>query len=437
MKLANIAVRNLSRQKKRSLLLAGAIAVGIFIVTLVNGFSAGTVRSLKENMADMIGGHVFITVQHRENDKTIELITDDTALVAALHKQGIQDKDIAKTVDLEGSAIFNSKEKMEILVGVDWVADSGIRAKLAIPPADFEKAINVPNGIIISQKTAEKLQIKLGDSLLFRCKTVSGQQNVGEFIVSYVTNDTTDFGSMVTFTDKKIVNQLANLPDPKDYLNLRIHLSSVDAAPLFAAKLEKDLAKDFKIAPKSNQMMGMDSNVFQMNQSTGFTGERLQVTTINDMLSSFGVDQLSAFVALLSLVLLIVLLLIIMLGIANTFRMILYERIHEIGTMRALGMHRGEVRSLMLYEAVFLSILGVIIGVAVAGATMVILGLINFGTDSMISLLLNKGHLSFIFEPISMTVSIILVVVLTWLAALGPANKAAKLLPAEALRTTN
>ena len=433
MKLAQIALRNLSRQKRRSFLLAGAIAVGILIVTLVNGFSAGTVRVLKENMADMIGGHVFVTVQHREGDKTIELITDDSKLINALHKLGIQDSAISKTVDMQGTVLFSGKETMQIMVGVDWVRTSSIRNKLAISQADFDKAVSIPNGVIISKKTADKLKAALGDSVLLKCKTVSGQQNVGDFQVSYITGDTSEFGGMVAFANKEVINQLANLPSPAAYLNLRIRLPSTNLAPAFAIKLEAELAKDYQIAPKTTSMMNMEDNVIRVNQSSGFTGERVQVTTINDMLSV--VTQMSDGFSIASLIMLVFLLAITMLGIANTFRMILYERIQEIGTMRAVGMQRGEVKRLMLYEAVFLSLLGVVIGVVLAGIGMALLGLINFGTDSMISILLNNGHLSFMFDPLSMIISTILVVLFTWLAALGPAGKAAKLSPAEALRT--
>ena len=43
-----IAFRNLSRQKKRSFLLGGAIAFGVLIITLVNSFTAGLVENIQE-----------------------------------------------------------------------------------------------------------------------------------------------------------------------------------------------------------------------------------------------------------------------------------------------------------------------------------------------------------------------------------------------------
>jgi putative ABC transport system permease protein len=123
-----------------------------------------------------------------------------------------------------------------------------------------------------------------------------------------------------------------------------------------------------------------------------------------------------------------------MVGILNTFRIIMYERTREIGTMRALGMQRKGVRKLFLMEAFFLSLGGTIAGFIFAGIVMTILSLINFGMDSPMFLLLNNGHLSFSLAPLQIMRNILLVSGLTLLAAFFPARKAAKLKPSDSLR---
>ena len=57
----------------------------------------------------------------------------------------------------------------------------------------------------------------------------------------------------------------------------------------------------------------------------------------------------------IGLVIFFILLVITMVGITNTFRMILIERTKEIGTMRAFGMQRHVVRNVFLMEALLLS----------------------------------------------------------------------------------
>ncbi|HPB65302.1 MAG TPA: hypothetical protein PLW80_02005, partial [Spirochaetales bacterium] len=59
--LANIALRNLTRQKKRTVLLGSAIAFGVMIVTLINGFAGAFSANVAENFSDLMAGHVFVS----------------------------------------------------------------------------------------------------------------------------------------------------------------------------------------------------------------------------------------------------------------------------------------------------------------------------------------------------------------------------------------
>ena len=114
---------------------------------------------------------------------------------------------------------------------------------------------------------------------------------------------------------------------------------------------------------------------------------------------------------------LIVLFVIIMVGITNTFRIIMFERIKEIGTMRSMGMQRGEVRNLFLFEALFIALGGAIAGLALAGVAMGILSLVNFGMDTPIFIILKNGHLTFRLEFWRTALDIGIVAVLTLIAA--------------------
>ena len=60
MAFATIAFRNLNRQKKRSYLLGGAIAFGVLIVTLIDGFSGAFMQNVSENFSNIAAGHVFV-----------------------------------------------------------------------------------------------------------------------------------------------------------------------------------------------------------------------------------------------------------------------------------------------------------------------------------------------------------------------------------------
>jgi putative ABC transport system permease protein len=164
-----------------------------------------------------------------------------------------------------------------------------------------------------------------------------------------------------------------------------------------------------------------------------WSGVKYRVITLNDMLQQ--VQQIVNVLNSSSLVILIVLFLIIMVGITNTFRIIMYERIREIGTMRSIGMQRGEVRSLFLYEAAFLSVGGVFAGIVLALIIMGGVSLVNFGLNSPLFIILKNGHMTFSLQLARTIGNVVIVAGLTLAAAFFPARKAARLDPAVALRT--
>jgi ABC-type antimicrobial peptide transport system permease subunit len=66
---------------------------------------------------------------------------------------------------------------------------------------------------------------------------------------------------------------------------------------------------------------------------------------------------------------------------------------------------------------------------------MACVGFIRFDPQSPVFLILKQGHLSFYLPPLRALGNILIIAVLTLVAVYAPANAAAKLSPAEALRT--
>lgn len=435
MKFAQIALRNLSRQKRRSLLLASAIAFGVMIVTAVNGFSAGTVRIIKENVADLIGGHVFIDVQRQVEGKTISYIEDDTRLVELLKTMGIPEDRMHRTVMLQGTFKIGSRETMARIVGTDWDSEKEMPARLGLPGSVVEALKADPAGLVISRLVADKLKLDVGDEIGVTGKTVFGAADRMDFTIKYITEDKSEVSGTMAFGSRSAIASFVQLPEGA-YQTLRVRLGSLEEATPFAMLLKSRITELYPLAEEDSGGMGMnmDSNVFQMGrEEKDFEGLQVRITDINSMLSFF--NTISGGLALASFIMLVILLAITMIGIYNTFRMILYERTQEIGTMRAVGMLRKHVKRIFLLEALFLALLGVGLGAVLAAGVMSLLSLFNFGTEGAVAMILQNGHLSFTLDFGSLVVSILLVSFFTVLAAWAPARKAAKLAPADALRT--
>jgi putative ABC transport system permease protein len=79
------------------------------------------------------------------------------------------------------------------------------------------------------------------------------------------------------------------------------------------------------------------------------------------------IDQIDQILAIV-IVLLLLAIVISLFGIVNTLSLSIYERVHEIGLLRAVGMTRTQVRGMIRVEAVIIAVLGATFGVVIGVA---------------------------------------------------------------------
>jgi ABC-type lipoprotein release transport system permease subunit len=145
--------------------------------------------------------------------------------------------------------------------------------------------------------------------------------------------------------------------------------------------------------------------------------------------------KLESALNLITLSAVLILLFIIQVGVVNTLRMTIRERTREIGTMRAIGMQKGEVRAQFLLETFFLAVAACIGGVILAYIGMGLLKLITFqSTGNPLAMLLVSGHLNFKPTLIGGSLYVMLIVAIAVATAWFPSRRAANLRPSEALR---
>lgn len=114
------------------------------------------------------------------------------------------------------------------------------------------------------------------------------------------------------------------------------------------------------------------------------------------------------------------------LGIVNTLTMNILEQTRELGVLRAIGLKRGQLRRLVLAQAIglaFLSIVpGVIVGLALSWIT-------NMTTPAL------SGHeLSFQFHPLFVAMCCLIALIVSFVAALLPARRASQINVIESLQ---
>jgi putative ABC transport system permease protein len=132
--------------------------------------------------------------------------------------------------------------------------------------------------------------------------------------------------------------------------------------------------------------------------------EQAQVSSVNQLLG--------LVYALLALAVLIALI-----GIVNTLMLSVFERTREIGLLRAVGMRRRQVRTMIRSEAVILAIFGAVIGIIIGTGMGV----------ALVSSLKQQGITDTVVPVPNLVIFLVLAAVLGLLAATWPARRAAKL----------
>jgi putative ABC transport system permease protein len=126
-----------------------------------------------------------------------------------------------------------------------------------------------------------------------------------------------------------------------------------------------------------------------------------------------GIDQmLNLIYVMLALAVLIALM-----GIANTLALSIFERTRELGLLRAVGMTRSQLRSVVRWEAVIIALLGTALGLVIG---------LFFGW-ALFTALRDQGFERFSAAPGQLAVVVVLAALAGVVAAILPARRAARL----------
>lgn len=445
--IVRIAFRNTRRQGRRAVLLGGAIAFGVMIITLLNSFTSGAVGNIKNNLSYAVGGHIFITgTELTDGRREVGRIGDDAVLRDAVEEADPRIISVHRRSAAFATLIFGSKTVMQRIEGVDFAEETDLFRGLQVREgATAVDHLAEPRSLILPASAAERLGVMVGETVLVRMQTVTGQQNVGEFLVSAITDEVAGFGMSAAYTSLAYLNSLLGLNE-KEYQVFNVFLRDIQqidavADEIFAALTSAGALVERPYADISSHSEFEDEGMEVLGQLFGqatvkiaeepWEGTKFSVTTLNEMMqpvvAAMGVlDGIARGIF-------IILLVITGVGIVNTFRMIMIERTREIGAMRAFGMQKGTVRRIFLWEAAIIGLAGGAVGLILAGAVALVVSRLDLSAIQGLEFFLDGGHITFAVTPAALVTNMLVVLVISVAAALLPANAAANLQPVKAL----
>lgn len=448
----SLAIRNVFRQKRRTVLLAAALAAGVMVITLLESFTAGMTVSLAEKVERMQGGHLFVSgTAASPSGTSIPLLRDPGAAVAIADGLGIRYSGISERSRTQAKLVFGHREASlgldglsadrEDLSGLDMV--SGVR--------------DLPGKggfILLPDETAERLRIVAGDLLIVKLSTATGQQDIGNLAVAGIFRQELTIGQSRAYVDIEDLNALLNLPSGSvQTLGFRlVDPNSQDEAKAALAQAFTDRGLSDTAGSSMSAMgsasgfsgfmgtmmraegMGMSSTI---PRSSGLEPDYidLQVSNVNDVTSQL--SSLADTMNLISVGLFVVLLFIALMGLSSAYRMAMIERTPEIGTLRALGAPRSRVLKLFLAEALFVSLIGAAAGTALAFIAMPLLSFLRIQEAGPIAIFLRSGRMVFKPEALKTTVNALILAVAGMAAVFPQARKASRMNPAAALASVS
>lgn len=166
---------------------------------------------------------------------------------------------------------------------------------------------------------------------------------------------------------------------------------------------------------------------------SGWRGAILDVQTVHEVVSD--ALEIADVLTIITFVGVFILFFVIQIGVVNLLRTTIRERTREIGTIRAIGMQRGDVRWCFVTEVLLLTVFACLAGIVLAFILMKIFSTISIdaGGQDLGAFLVNQ-HLYFVTRMGDLVTHFVIILGIAFLTAYFPARKAANLSVTDALR---
>ena len=407
--LLRIAIRNLIRYKRRTLLTASLITIGVIFVLVFMAISGSFKNMMVSQITDSFLGHIQI------HKKGYVSSIDTLPLTMNMETQAIKKvkKAISNVPEIEAYSMrIKFGGMFSNFVETTNVRLNGVYPKEEIKtvPLFSERIIkgkkNIVKGeILVPELLAKGMKVKIDDIIVVIATNKDGSVNGKQFKVGGILESATGPGGRDGYI---------HIDDALEVLRMNeIQISEIalrinDFANLDVAynKLRNILSKELNERSKP---------IFEVH-----TWEKL---------SPF--YNIARMIDAMTFSIRLMLIAIVLISIMNVMIMAVYERIREIGTIAAIGTLPGKILTMFVLEGFSLGILGALIGNVIGVSVVYILNISNITFDfgRQTGLVLSPTVNFTDILVISTTVIIVSI-----LASLQPAFKASRMEPIKALR---
>jgi putative ABC transport system permease protein len=410
--LSKIALRNLRRYTRRSVLTVSLIALGVMFVLVFVAVTGSFKQLMITQITDSYLGS--LQIHRRGYVAAIETLpinlnltaAQATAIEAALG--GIPDIQASSQRLKFGGLFSNFVETTNIrLNGVDPAAEFATCPDMAarIMQGNKEAQTLQRGTILVPELLARGFGTKVGDTVVVVATNKDGSVNGKTLLVSGILASATGPGGRDGYIHIDDAMEILRMPE-REVSEIAVRVKSLAQVDRVADRLRGALAG---ITPGAGRG---DVEVHTWAQLSPFANIARMI------------DAMIFFIRLM-------LIAVVLISILNVMLMAVYERVREIGTIAAIGTLPHRILSLFLVEGFFLGVVGAAVGV-LGG-----LGIIFILHRVQLPITVGQGGkylLAPTVEPLEVLTASLMVIVISILASAQPAYKASRMEPIEALR---
>jgi len=406
--LIKIAFRNLSRQRRRTLLTVAIISVGVIAVLLFSALSGAFKNMMIGQITDSMLGHLQIHtkgyVSSLDNLPLNKVISEKQMKRIDEILKGIPQVEAYSKRILMGGMLSNYLETTNVKIA-------------GINPND--EAIVTP---LLTSRIKEGKMLEKGEILLPELVTKGMGLKVGQDIVLIVNNA----DGSVNGQNLKISGIIESVVGPTGKYGY-IHIDDAKTVLRMSEPQYSEIALRLKTIGSLEKVFGIISQKLSTMKNKQDM-PLFEVHTWEKLSPFYNIAQMIDLMALFINVLLIA---IVLISILNVMIMAVYERMKEIGTLAAIGTLPDKIRTMFLLEGLFLGFFGSAVGSIIGVFVIIIVKFshftIAFGRNENILLDPSIPFKQMLFiTAISTVVAVI--------ASLQPAIKASRMNPIESLR---
>ncbi len=401
-----LALRNIWRNRRRTLLTLSAMVISSALLILALGIFSGMLKDMLASATEQYFGHLVISAGDYQ---------DDRDMFANFSSSQALEEQLQREPQIRGYS-----KRLRSFGLLSQQRNSGPAELLGVLPDQERQVTNLHQhlvagsylqpgdsaGAVIGSGLARRLGAEVGDSLVFVTQAADGSIGNDLLAVRGI------FSTGVHRHDNSLVlvplgwlQQLLVLPERLHEIAVKIE-DPLRAAS-FAARLQPQL---------EGQLQALD------------WGQMLP--EMREVVASYDVSRM---------IIVTILYIATGLGILNTFFMSVMERTREFGVLMAIGMRPGQVRRMVLLETLSMGAIslfaGVILGVLLS-LYMAYVGIDLSGTLSPITYaggtILPRLHA--VLEPANILYPALSLLLVCLLAGFLPANRAARMQPVVAIR---